>query len=274
MPQLLAEHIREFFQAALSAHSYNPTRNVYIWFGIFWGLPLPLASIYIHSFLLTHQNAEKIFLTILSTPYQWMFLLHPILFGMLFGILGTVRLNKDRETKRLIHELKHRALIDPLTGLSNRRNFIDTFNHEISRGSRSESPISLLFADIDHFKRINDEYGHEMGDRILQETAEHLKSSCRPYDTPARWGGEEFILLLPSTTEEEAAAIADRIRLGIAQGFGPGIPSVHVSIGVSEYLPGESLTMFVNRADQAMYHAKSTGRNRVVAWSSLSHKPQ
>ena len=272
MGRLLFEQIEEFIRAACSWHSYNIFTNVYIWFGIFWGLPVPLASIYIHSFMLRHENADNIYLTILTTPYQWFFVLHPVLFGIIFGILGSVRLQKDLETKRLIQELKMSSLADPLTGLSNRRNFIDIFSLEISRVERSENPTSILFIDIDHFKKINDDYGHDMGDRILQNTAEQLKSSCRIYDTPARWGGEEFILLLPTTTEAEAVTIAERIRLSIAEDATSDIPHVHVSIGVSQYQKGETLTSCINRADQAMYHAKSTGRNRVVAWSSMSSR--
>jgi diguanylate cyclase (GGDEF)-like protein len=110
-----------------------------------------------------------------------------------------------------------------------------------------------------------------MGDEILRVTASHLRNHCRPYDCPARWGGEEFIILLPDTDENMAYLFAERIRQNFAEGLAPAIPfAITVSIGVAQFRSGDSLEYFADRADKALYQAKSTGRNRTVRWTALS----
>jgi len=271
MPNTLQEQVREFLAATARAYSYNPLRNVYIWFGILWGLPIPLASALFQALLIQSKDLTVIAQTVLVTPIQWIFLAHPLVFGMLFGVLGTVRQQKDEEVNKLIKELRLMSILDPLTGLSNRRYFTREFTEELARMKRKDTPLALLFLDLDHFKNVNDTHGHRMGDEILRMTAFHLRTHCRPYDIPARWGGEEFIILLPETTEEQDDLVAERIREDFTRRLSSSVPLVvTVSIGVTAFQPGDTLKCFIDRADKALYHAKATGRNKVVRWSELT----
>ena len=270
MPNTFKEQVREFIHATTRSYSYNPFKNVYIWFGILWGLPIPLVSMLFQSLLANPHSVHDLVRMVISTPAQWLFLLHPPLFGVLFGILGTIRHQKDAEVSQLIEELRLLSIIDPLTGLSNRRHFSRLFEDELARSKRRQAPLSLLFLDLDRFKQINDTLGHRVGDDVLRSTGYHLRTSCRPYDKPARWGGEEFLILLPETDECEAGVLAERLRQAFAADRESATPArVTVSIGVAEYRQGDTLESFVDRADQALYQAKEYGRNRVVRWSSL-----
>ncbi|SHO47885.1 GGDEF domain-containing protein [Desulfopila aestuarii] len=271
MSHTLAEQVREFLAATRSSYSYNPFHNIYIWFGILWGLPIPLASTLFQALFIDSRDITLITQTVIATPIQWIFLAHPFIFGCLFGILGTVRHHKDEEVQKLIEELKMMSILDPLTGLSNRRYFTDEFEDELARIERKNTPLALIFLDLDHFKNVNDTHGHRIGDEILRLTASHLRTNCRPYDIPARWGGEEFIILLPDTTEKTAATFAERIRQDFTRKISPTMPiTVTVSIGVTAFKPGDTLEYFVDRADKALYHAKRTGRNKVVSWSDIA----
>lgn len=271
MSSTLRDQVREFFSASTRSYSYNIFKNVYIWFGILWGLPIPLASILLQVPFIESQQAGNIATTILLSPIQWGALAHPFIFGILFGILGSVRQHKDEEVRKLINELRLMSIVDPLTGLSNRRYFTHQFEDELARIQRKNSPLALIFLDLDHFKIVNDTHGHRIGDEILKLTASHLQSSCRPYDIPARWGGEEFIILLPGSNEQMAYLFAERIRQNFTRKLSSTAPlTVTVSIGVTEYQPGDTLEMFIDRADKALYHAKASGRNKVVCWNALS----
>ena len=271
MPNSLQTQVKEFCVAAALPYSYNILKNVYIWFGLFWGLPIPIVTISLHVLLLGAGDIDSPLKVVFTTPIQWFFLAHPLLFGTLFGILGSVRKEKDRQGAELIGELQDLSIRDPLTGLSNRRYFSRAFDDELARISRKESDLSLIFADLDHFKRVNDSRGHHVGDEVLKATAAHLKACCRPYDVPTRWGGEEFVILLPETDEEEAARIAERIRASLQKGINPAITfPVTISIGVAQYRPGEALDTLAERADQALYIAKQQGRNRVLRWSAIA----
>lgn len=266
----LPNQIREFLRAVLSPYSYDLKRNLYIWFGVFWGVPIPLVTLLYENRLLTSSGNGSNLWELLSSPMQWLFLLHPLLFGVIFGILGTVRQEKELKLVDTIGQLRDLTVHDPLTGLKNRRYFAHNFHDECARSHRRNEHLSLLFLDIDFFKRINDEHGHHIGDMVLRELGSYLHSQCRPYDTPVRWGGEEFLILLRSTDEAGAVLFAERIRTGIAQGISQEIPfTFTISIGLAEHQTGDTLEELVNRADQALYHAKQTGRNRVVPWSVL-----
>ncbi|MBN8488803.1 MAG: diguanylate cyclase [Burkholderiales bacterium] len=157
---------------------------------------------------------------------------------------------------------------DGLTGLANRRQFLQAVSHESERARREGRLLSVAIVDVDHFKRINDQHGHDTGDRALIHLASHLRTLVRPYDVLARIGGEEFALLLPDTHLREAVAVTERFR-GTLAGSAlliNGRPStMTVSVGVAQLGRHESVDDWLRRADQALYAAKHEGRNRVHA---------
>ncbi|MEJ2611566.1 MAG: DUF484 family protein [Candidatus Thiodiazotropha sp.] len=166
------------------------------------------------------------------------------------------------------------GLTDPLTELHNRRYLDRRIKEELSRANRYHQPLSCLFIDADHFKRINDNYGHPTGDQVLRELANRIRSQLRASDVAARYGGEEFALLLPQTNLAEALLLAERIRLKVSSHPIPlddgSSVELSVSIGVSETLPmlgkrhhKELISHLLASADQALYLAKAKGRNRI-----------
>lgn len=166
--------------------------------------------------------------------------------------------------------LKHLAATDPLTGAANRRDFIERVDVEIERSKRDGAPFSLLALDLDHFKLINDAYGHQVGDVILQVFVQKCLLAIRPYDGVARVGGEEFMVLLPGAGLVAACLVAERVRSAVAQDAFDGgngrIVRVTVSIGVSEYgRDGHTIDRMLGVADQRLYRAKDQGRNRVTS---------
>jgi two-component system cell cycle response regulator len=166
------------------------------------------------------------------------------------------------------------ASTDPLTGVLNRRVFIERMDAEIHRSGRQNAPFSLLLMDIDHFKEINDRFGHQAGDLVLRRFVEQLSVSVRPYDFVGRYGGEEFVVGLAGADNEKAGIIAERMRQGVQAmsiEVAKGPPPIHVtaSFGVASFLPGseETVDSLTRRADEAMYRAKHRGRNRVCTAS-------
>ena len=166
------------------------------------------------------------------------------------------------------HELEQRLLsqsrVDALTGLWNRRQFDVVANQELERARRYGEPVSLLILDIDHFKAINDSRGHLVGDAVLIEVAAILRTDTRASDCVARWGGEEFAVLMPETDGAEATRAADKIRAVVeANAFSCAMP-VTLSVGIAEFHAEiDSLDDLIRRADDALYRAKTGGRNRV-----------
>jgi diguanylate cyclase (GGDEF)-like protein len=160
------------------------------------------------------------------------------------------------------------ATIDALTGLHNRGWLDDMFDREIRRSERDDLTLCLMMIDVDHFKQYNDEYGHLAGDRVLVTVGESIRKPLRPNDLVARFGGEEFSVLLPETSLDNALTIAERLRERVDMADpgeldGKKIPGATVSIGIAEYRPGDSLETMIAAADVAMYHAKKDGRNCV-----------
>ncbi len=167
----------------------------------------------------------------------------------------------------LVDAARHLAMTDPLTGLLNRRAFVEAMSREIAQASRHDHPLSILLLDVDHFKKVNDTRGHEGGDVVLRGVAGVAQQIARKSDLVARWGGEEFVVGLPYAAEAGARVAAERLRRAIADASfalpeGPPL-RVTASIGVAHAVRGETLDVIVARADQAMYLAKSRGRNRV-----------
>lgn len=169
------------------------------------------------------------------------------------------------ELRVQVAELEKQSLTDPLTGVWNRRAFYRLLRNEWARHTRSGQPLALLMVDIDHFKQVNDTYGHPGGDAVLQEVAETLAASIRPSDTLFRYGGEEFCCVLTGCDLETAVGIAERARAAVA-GAPRGGVAVTVSVGAAAALAGAGMTtnLLVGKADEALYAAKEAGRNRVV----------
>ena len=169
------------------------------------------------------------------------------------------------ETLRVaMNDLERMASTDVLTGAWNRRQFNDIVEREIHRASRYQEPLSLLLLDIDHFKNVNDTCGHAEGDQVLRQVADCIRGVIRHSDSLTRWGGEEFVVLMPNTGEAHAVILAERIRQRIATHIFQGLPGITVSIGVAEHVGAGSCSAWLERADRAMYLAKKGGRNRVI----------
>lgn len=159
------------------------------------------------------------------------------------------------------------ATTDALTDLANRRRALDVAAQQLGRRRRDGTPLSFILGDVDHFKSINDRFGHEVGDRVLVDVAQALRRATREYDTVCRWGGEEFLVLLPETALSAALQVAERARDAVQQARvshqGHAL-AVTITLGVSTLRDGESLEEAIARADAAMYRGKVGGRNRCV----------
>jgi len=168
------------------------------------------------------------------------------------------------ELERSNAELERQAFFDRLTGAANRRYFESLLDREVERADRYGTPFALVMFDLDHFKRVNDTWGHDVGDLVLQEVARIVDERLREADVLGRWGGEEFMILLPGDVAEQAAVAAEAVRERVAEHAFPRAGRVTISLGVAGYRPGEPRMELLRRLDQALYRAKREGRNRVV----------
>ena len=172
------------------------------------------------------------------------------------------------EQAERIKELEHLALIDELTRLPNRRHFDDHLGHRLAEWQRHRRPFGVLMMDVDHFKHVNDEYGHEIGDATLRVVARTLNANCRSFDVVARWGGEEFGAIISNVETQQLVLVAEKFRTMVAVSH-LRIPGravrVTVSIGAAIAKADDTFEALLKRADQALYEAKRQGRNRVCA---------
>jgi len=179
------------------------------------------------------------------------------------------RVRAALRTKYLMDLLAKRAMIDGLTGLWNRACFEQRLASELSLTRRSDRPLACAMLDLDHFKRINDTHGHPFGDEVLRGVASVIQEACRAEDVPCRYGGEEFVLLLPNTALDGAMNLAERIRAAVSNTpftYRRERVNVTCSIGIADNLRLEGTdTSLVDLADQALYRAKQDGRNRAVS---------
>ena len=173
-------------------------------------------------------------------------------------------LELSRETQEKLEKL---ANVDPLTGLLNRRAILNKLEESIKHSKRYETNLSVIMLDIDHFKKVNDSYGHFVGDHVLKRIALFLQRRIRDTDIAGRLGGEEFLVVLPKAIMSSALTAAERIRDNLAntkmKNLMGDVFSITVSQGVASYKPGDTVSSLVSRADAAMYGAKQNGRNRV-----------
>ncbi|KAB2952668.1 diguanylate cyclase [Heliorestis acidaminivorans] len=190
--------------------------------------------------------------------------------GLVMNSMDVTELEMERQKAEIL------ASTDCLTGLLNRRAFMDRFFIELQRSMRNKEPLSVIITDIDAFKAINDHYGHQVGDVVLQAFATALKNSCRPYDHVGRYGGEEFIVCLPATDKSEAVKVTERLRNSINElvvvlpnTSPPETLTIHASFGiaVAETEEDREIDRLIKQADQAMYCAKKAGGNGVVLGS-------
>ncbi len=168
------------------------------------------------------------------------------------------------------------ALTDGLTGLANRRHFDEAIQSKILEAAENQTELCLVLCDIDHFKRINDTWGHQVGDHVIRFVAQHLKSSGKRDEVAARYGGEEFALLLPRTSLGEAEALSERMRSSIRdrklsrRSTGEIIGQITVSFGVASYKSGDTSADLIARADRCLYASKQYGRDRVTVETGLT----
>ncbi len=182
------------------------------------------------------------------------------------------RLNTHITMRRQQLALERMATHDQLTGLYNRHHFINTFEQEMNRCRRYKNDLVLMMLDIDHFKKVNDTCGHKCGDNVLQQLAGRLEDTVRTTDSTFRFGGEEFVILLPETNINSCYHVAEKIRKACAEvpfSLDCNLKTITVSIGIVSYhgQPLQNINDLINFADQALYQAKENGRNQVVIYS-------
>lgn len=174
---------------------------------------------------------------------------------------------ESQKTKEALEEQRHKATHDTLTGLPNREAYIERAFEEMQRFKRYQRPLTMAVCDIDHFKKINDGYGHQAGDKVLKLIAKVISTRLRKVDFIARFGGEEFVILMPETTPEQAFKVLDKIRATVGKSpfrFKESPVKITISFGISSFLDEDSAETVFERADQALYKAKNDGRNRCI----------
>lgn len=178
-------------------------------------------------------------------------------------MLTAIAFAYENSKLKLERKLRLASATDELTGALNRRRFAELTEREMDRSDRYGTPFSVIMLDMDHFKNINDEYGHRVGDRVLQEVVNMITRRIRKSDDLIRYGGEEFMILAPMTNIYQAQELAECIRASVAEHTIPVVGKISVSAGVAGYRELDDVDTLVNRADAAMYRAKRMGRNRV-----------
>jgi diguanylate cyclase (GGDEF)-like protein len=172
------------------------------------------------------------------------------------------------EHQRLVEELEKLSITDPLTSIYNRRKFNELLTMEIERSKRYQNSLSIIMCDIDHFKKINDTFGHDVGDKAIKKFSKQIRENIREIDMLARWGGEEFMILMPNVSVENAHSVAEKLRMIIEKTEVETAGSFTASFGVTDLMLDDTSETFIKRADQALYKAKHSGRNRVESISA------
>jgi diguanylate cyclase (GGDEF)-like protein len=209
---------------------------------------------------------------LLQTTYTLEFKLRLILsfltVTLLFGFYEYSRQQSYNHIEELSHKYEQQAMHDALTNLPNRRGMRVYLNHEYNRLMRSKEPLSLLICDIDYFKQVNDKYFHDGGDFVLQSLSKFFVEKIRQQDVVARWGGEEFLFLLPNTRLADAVVLAEKIRQhveGHIIQYKNNDIKITISMGVNEVTPDDNIDQAINVADHSLYNAKKEGRNQTVS---------
>lgn len=244
VPSVLKESLRD-------PRSYNPFSGIVFWIGFLWGLPAPLVALSLYG-----QGTG--FGVLNERPLFYLLVGYPVVTGYLFSLGSTV-------IGKYIHRLREESVRDYLTDLYNHRYFRRELTRRVEEAERYDKTFCVVLFDLDHFKRINDEYGHQVGDDVLEEFARLLRDLTRSPDMVFRYGGEEFALILPETNRENADTLAERIRERVAKHDFEIDRQVTVSGGVAEY-PSDSNDGYdlIQVVDERLYEAKGRGRNRIV----------
>ena len=182
--------------------------------------------------------------------------------GVTAGLISLVVVRLIAGIRELQGRLEHAARTDELTGLPNRRVLFEVLAREIDRARRRDAKLAVVFVDLDRFKLINDRHGHQVGDAVLREAAAAIKAGLRTYDVVGRYGGEEFVMVLPDTDAWDGHAVAERIRQAVAAKVFAGDVRVTISTGVADLAKGMDADRLLKAADTAVYRAKRAGRNR------------
>ena len=226
-------------------------------FTTFWlaALSLVFSLRWVHAVMLPQEGVHLLALTLVQSIYIASYTM-----GLLMLTVGLALMSFEY----LRYEFEHQATHDMLTGVSNRRAIFDVLQAEFTRSERYQHPFSLLMLDLDKFKSVNDQYGHQVGDLVLQRFTRSVSASIRPHDVLGRTGGEEFMVVLPETGAHSAASIAQRILEMVRSQADAHLPVSTVSIGLTEWQPTDhSVDAMIERADRALYVAKDKGRNQV-----------
>lgn len=201
-----------------------------------------------------HLRSE-IQLTILIEPAIYI-----AIFIFLVRALALFQNDADLATNQAEHYEKL-AFYDSLTGIANRRKLVNEVQKEMATAQRYDLPLNIMIFDIDHFKKVNDTYGHNVGDQVLKSIGSNIKPQVRTSDCIGRWGGEEFLCVMPNTSAPDAFELAERLRMGIENLTIENGPKVTASFGIAQLIHSDDFDSFVNRADNALYEAKESGRN-------------
>ncbi len=207
------------------------------------------------TFRILHKNGE----------IRWIWHQCQAVFSAKGSWLGRRTTNRDiTALKEAEKELQRLSTTDPLTGAYNRRMFMDLLTKEQQRTDRYGKPFSLLMFDIDHFKVVNDQHGHDAGDRVLMDIVRLSMETIRQTDSLARWGGEEFMVLLPGTDGTMACTMGERLRQGVAEHIFTDGCHLTISVGITSLEQSDTIDSLLKRVDEAMYKAKESGRNQVI----------
>lgn len=193
--------------------------------------------------------------------------------SLLFAFYEYSRQKSYRLSQKISRQFENQARFDLLSNLLNRRGMAEVLETEFSRSKRHNTELSIIMCDIDHFKLINDQYGHQVGDEVIVQIAQTFTNELRQHDNVARWGGEEYLILLPETNSRQALSIAEKLRLNIEkQGFNKHQQpfAVTVSMGVYQIHADDSINQAITLADKGLYQAKKMGRNCSVLFAQRS----
>ncbi len=231
---------------------------------IYWLYPVFIANFFLLSITRASITNLVVLLAVLPTHDQFSAPFEFYVAAVTLLLVDAMAAIFSWKTEQQRHQLRELAIRDPLTGTFNRRSLAESANKIIARARRGKSTASVIIMDLDHFKIVNDRYGHETGDRILRCVAERVMERIRAgSDTLFRYGGEEFVILLENTTLTDATQLAEQLRQEISQIRDDQVSTIEASFGCAELAADDDQDSWLNRADQALYQAKADGRNCV-----------